>query len=451
MRILFFTHAGTNSRDIMLDMATGFERAGHDVLRWELEPMTRVYQAGGAARSPVIQSMTSMLADFIKNNGVDLSVGMWANALGSLAHGRKDGHLCSFFDMIENPHLMYWLDAPHWACGGELGELFNSPVIQGSFVRNVVNNEGIAREMTEVLGFSSAIGHRYGINEQVFRPYDQFEPEYDLVFGSGPGDGKPSPVMLKELQSDEPDVDAIRRDRAETTRPKLDEHAKSFGPDANAMTALFRALLERRLTQTGVPLLTDLAALSKAGHDHAAGVLQKNPKGFVRTGALLRSMDAWRRAFTITHLSQRMNCAIFGSASLDHWPCEAKMLGDLSYADMPKAYARGKIGLNAMRWQDDIGLNLKPYEITASGACLLCDRRVGFDDVFEHGVEAAGFTSPGQALSLANKLLQDDRSRTDMAQAGLARTMRDHTWQAIANNLVDYAIEPAARVHASAA
>lgn len=440
MRLLFFTHSGTNSRDIFLDMATGFARAGHEVLRWELEPMARVYQAGASARSPVIQSMTAMVAEFIRANRIDMSVGMWANGLASLAHGRKAGRPASCFDMIENPHLCFWLDAPHWAAGGGMQDLFGSPLVAGPFVRHVVNNSGIAREMTEVLGFSSAIGRRYGINEEVFRPIAGTRVEYDIVFGSGPGDGGPSELMLRELDSDEPDVDAIRRERAARVAGKLDEHARTFGPNADAMTELLRALLARRLGPPGTPLLDDLAALARSGHAEAAEKLHADPRGFVRAGACLRSIDAWRRAFTITHLSKRARCAVFGSASLEKWPCEAKMLGDLPYADMSRAYSSGRIGLNTMRWQDDIGLNLKPYEITASGACLLCDARVGFDEVFVEGVEAASFQTPGEAWAKARTLLQDDEGRRAMAEAGRARTLRDHTWSAAADELIAYAI-----------
>jgi hypothetical protein len=439
MRLLFFTHAGTNSRDIFLDMATGFERAGHEVVRWELEPMVRVYRAGSASRASVIQSMTSMVAEFISANGIDMSVGMWANAIGALAPGRKNGRLASSFDMIENPHLMFWLDAPHWAAGGGMQELFGSPLVGGPFVRSVVNNAGIAREMTEVLGFSSALGRRYGINEEVFRPRPEVRPAYDIVFGGGPGDGRPSELMLAELESDDPDVDAIRRERAARVGAKLDESAAEFGPDADAMTELFRALLERRLGPPGTPMLEDLAALAASGHAEAVGRLTGDPRAFVRVSARLRSIDAWRRAFTITYLARRAKCAMFGAATLDGWPCPAKMLGDLPYAEMSRAYASGRIGLNAMRWQDDIGLNLKPYEITASGACLLCDGRVGFDEVFVEGVEAASYQTPGQAWGRARELLADDAGRRAMAAAGRARTLRDHTWTAAADELIAYA------------
>lgn len=450
MRIVFFTHAGTNSRDILLDMAAGFERAGHEVLRWELEPMVRVYQAGAAARAAVIQSMTAMVAEFIRANRVDMSVGMWANALGSLAHGRIDGKLASCFDMIDSPHLMFWLDAPHWAAGGGMHDLFGSPLIAGPRLRSVVNNEGIAREMTEVLGFASAIGRRYGINEEIFRPYPRTRVEYDIVFGSGPGDPNPSELMLRELESDEPDVDAMRRERAQSAEARLDEFAATLGADTDAMTALFRELLALRLAPPGTPILDDLARLEARGHAEAGRRLRAEPRAFVRATAMLRSIDSWRRAFTITYLSRRAKCAVFGSAPLEGWDCEATRLGDLPYADMPRAYSSGRIGLNAMRWQDDIGLNLKPYEITASGACLLCDGRVGFDEVFAEGVEAASFADPAQAWAKAKVLLGDDAGRRAMAEAGRARTLRDHTWTAAAEELIAYTMgAPSARSEAA--
>lgn len=448
MRILFFAHSGTNSRDILLDMARGFEKAGHEVIRWELEPWLGLYKAGGDQQRAVIQQATSMLAKFIDVNRIDFSVGMWANALGSLAHAFRDGHPVSFFEVINHPHLMFWLDAPHWAAGGGMQDIFHSPLLRTDRIRHYVNNAGIAREMTEVLGFGRVLGRRYGINEDVFRPHRDEPRRFHVVFGTGPGDGKPSELMLRELESDDPDVNAIRRERAERVRTKLDEHAASFAGDMREpMTELFRALLDRRLGPTGTPILDDLESLESTGHSAAGVSLRANAKALVLAFAHLRTIDAWRRAFTITYLSRHLNCGVFGSASLEHWPCRATMLGDLKYADMARAYSSGLIGLNAMRWQDDIGLNLKPYEITASGACLLCDRRVGLGDVFVDGTEAESFACPGEALRKARSLIANPERTRRIAEAGRERTLRDHTWTAAADELTDFVMadQPSAR------
>ncbi|KAA0213371.1 MAG: hypothetical protein DYG94_12555 [Leptolyngbya sp. PLA3] len=441
MRVLFFTHPGTNSRDIFLDLALGFEKAGYEVIRWELEPWVGLYKAGGEQQRAVIQQATALLARFIKANRIDLSVGMWANGLTSVAHAFRDGQPASFFEVIGHPHLMFWLDAPHWAGGGGAHELFGSPLLRGGRIRHYVNNPGIAREMTSLLGFGPTIGRRYGVNEDVFRRYDEAR-RFDLVFGTGPGDGKPSELMLRELESEQPDVDGIRRERGERVKRKLEEHARSFaGAGADSMIELFRALLERRLARVGVPMLDDLEALEKAGHAEGGRVLRSNPRALVVAFAHLRSIEAWRRAFTITYLSRYYNCAVFGPASLEHWPCRATMLGEVRYHDMARAYSSGLIGLNAMRWQDDVGLNLKPYEITGSGACLLCDRRTGFSGVFEEGVEAVGFADPGEARRQAGDLIADPARARRIAEAGQARTLRDHTWTAAARELVPFALE----------
>lgn len=90
---------------------------------------------------------------------------------------------------------------------------------------------------------------------------------------------------------------------------------------------------------------------------------------------------------------------------------------------------------------DCIGLNLKPYEITASGACLLCDRRPGFDEVFEEGVEAVGFADPAEARRRAGELIADPARARRIAEAGRARTLRDHTWTSAAPELVNFALD----------
>lgn len=451
MRILFFTHPGTNSRDILLDMAAGFEQAGHEVLRWELEPWLGLYRAGGDQQRAVIQQATSMLARFVQVNRIDLSIGMWANALSSLAAAVRDGKPTSFFEVIGHRHLMFWLDAPHWASGGGMHELFGSPLLQTDYIRHYVNNPGIAREMTELLGFGQTIGRGYGVNEQVFRPYPDEPKRYDLVFGAGPGDPKPTELMLRELESDDPDVGAIRRERGQRAAGKLDAIAQTFDhADREAVTELFRALLDRRLATTGVPMLDDLAALEQNGHAGGGAAVRAKPKLLVAAFTHLRSIDAWRRSFTISYLSRHLNCAVFGSFNVEDWPCRATMLGELKYPDMARAYSSGHIGLNAMRWQDDIGLNLKPYEITASGACLLCDRRVGFGEAFIEGVEAEAFATPGEALGKAKALLADPGRMRSMGEAGRARTLRDHTWAAVANELISFATAPTTSLRAAA-
>lgn len=439
MRIVFFDHPGTNSRQVLLDMARGFERAGCDVLHLELEPIAKVYSAAGQSRLAVVQRMTSLIGDFLRVNRVDFSVGMWANALGVVSQGMRDGEVMSFFEALGQKHLMFWLDAPHWAGGGGMTNLYGSPLLRGDAIRHYVNNTGIAREMMEVLGFGPTLGRGYGIDETVFRPVRGERVEFDVVFGTGPGDPKPSELMLRELDSDEPDVEAMRRERAVSARRKLEELAATFDAIVRGeMMELLSGLLDRRLESAGTPMLDDLEALERDGLGRAGAALRQNPAEFVRACTLVRGIEAWRRAFTLCYLSRRLTCGVFGAADFGLWPCEATLLGNLDYGDMSRAYARGRVGLNVMRWQDDVGLNVKPYEITASGSALLCERREGLSEAFEVGREVEAFGTPNEAVEKARALIEDDARREAMAEAGLARTLRDHTWTRVAEDLVEF-------------
>jgi spore maturation protein CgeB len=147
-------------------------------------------------------------------------------------------------------------------------------------------------------------------------------------------------------------------------------------------------------------------------------------------------VERLERAFTITYLSRRFRCAVFGSGDYSAWGCTAHRFGELAYDDQAKAYARGRIGLNVGRWQDDQGLNLKPLEISASGCACLCAWRTGFDEMFADGKEAASFRTPAQAALTARELLESPSRLAAMADAGCARTRRDHTWSAWARDVL---------------
>jgi spore maturation protein CgeB len=144
----------------------------------------------------------------------------------------------------------------------------------------------------------------------------------------------------------------------------------------------------------------------------------------------VRGVEQFERAFVVSYLSRRFNCATFGSGDYSAWGCRAHRFGELAYEDQAKVYSRGRIGLNVGRWQDDAGLNLKSYEITASGAACLCGWRNGFNESFVDGVEAVSFRSPADAAQKARELLAAPSRLASVAAAGRERTLREHTWGA---------------------
>jgi spore maturation protein CgeB len=295
-------------------------------------------------------------------------------------------------------------------------------------VSHFINSRATAREMTDVLGFNNVIPRSYGVNQNIFRPYAETKT-YDIAFGSGPGDPPPTPLALRELQSDDPDMAAIRAEAAAAIRPALIDIARSQPGQSAAYEALFLALLKSQVEGRDEPMLLRLA---RVGADPSlalgAEMLRRDPRLFVKVTMAIRGVEQYERAFTITYLSHRFNCAVFGSGDYSAWGCRAQRIGEVAYEDQAKIYSRARIGLNVGRWQDDAGLNLKCFEITASGPACLCARRGEFDEAFVDGAEAVSFTSPADAAAKARALLDNPTRLASTAEAGRARTLRDHTW-----------------------
>lgn len=441
MRVLFFLQPGANSRSIFRDMIRGCALAGVETIIWELKPIWELYQRAdqraGDARAGMMNEVASIVATLIKANAVDLTIGMWANAAFSVANARRDGKPISFFDAIDTPHLAFWLDGPGWAHNSELIDQLPSPMLDGQHMHHLINNAAMADEMRRVLGMSNVLDLPYGVNEAVFRPVEGIERAFDVVCALGPGDEPPTELMLREVARDEPDLQAIRAEQAERIAPKLARLARR-SPEADAMGRLFERLVASQLADRDRPVLARLDELCAADPSlagaHAA--LLGDAGLFLRASALVRRIEHFERALTVTYLARRLGCAIFGGATLDGWDCPATDLGQLAYEDQASAYARGRMGLNVMRWQDDIGVNIKPIEIAACGSVGLMRSRVGLDRVLVPGEEIVVFESPAEALDKAQRLAgQADRLESIRA-AGRARVLAEHTWTTRAGELL---------------
>lgn len=418
----------------MLDAIRAFEADGHRAIVWELEPVWRMYEADPRAKPKVMSDLSVVVANLIRSNRIDLSIGMWANGLFSVTHASVEGRLVPFFEAVRCPHVMFWLDAPQWAHSGTFRQHFRLPLLRSGALLSVINNPGTAREMTDVLGFGNVMARSYGVNEAVFRPHPGEKREFDAVFGLGPGDPRPTPTMLEELEKDEPDVARIRHEQGERVTPEVAALLSKLPADRVSPAAareLAHALVRAQLASRDSPMLDRMDALRRdadAPLGAAIDALRADAGLYVEVTMKVRSVENWERAFTFAHLARRFRCAAFGTGSLAAWGADIRHLGDLPYDGMARAYSRAAIGLNVMRWQDDQGLNLKPFEITASGAACLCAKRVGLDALFDDGREITAFTTPGEARRKAAELLKEPDRLRAIAEAGRARTLRDHTW-----------------------
>jgi hypothetical protein len=81
--------------------------------------------------------------------------------------------------------------------------------------------------------------------------------------------------------------------------------------------------------------------------------------------------------------------------------------------------------------------NMRLFEATGAGACLLTDWQEDLSNYFEPDVEVATYRSPEELIRKARFLMEHPEERQRIAKAGQARTLRDHTFCQRAHLLAD--------------
>ncbi len=79
--------------------------------------------------------------------------------------------------------------------------------------------------------------------------------------------------------------------------------------------------------------------------------------------------------------------------------------------------------------------NMRLYEATGLGTCLLTERQPDLGEAFAPDAEVATYGSPEEAVEKARYLLAHDEARRAIAAAGQRRTLRDHTFAVRAGQL----------------
>jgi len=104
--------------------------------------------------------------------------------------------------------------------------------------------------------------------------------------------------------------------------------------------------------------------------------------------------------------------------------------------EMLKALSRAKIGLNVHI--DAAGAyagNLRMFEVTGAGSCLVTDHKRNICDFFEPDLEVVTYRSAGECVEKIEWLLEHPDERKRIAEAGQARTLRDHNYRNRAEEL----------------
>ncbi len=71
--------------------------------------------------------------------------------------------------------------------------------------------------------------------------------------------------------------------------------------------------------------------------------------------------------------------------------------------------------------------NIRMFEVTGAGSCLVTDWKENINELFEPGKEIITYVSIEDCIEKVNWLLKNPAEREKIARAGHERTMRDHT------------------------
>jgi len=121
----------------------------------------------------------------------------------------------------------------------------------------------------------------------------------------------------------------------------------------------------------------------------------------------------------------------YGAGSLSRKsPIVPRHKGEVWGLDMYRALARSRVTLNRhINVAENFANNMRLYEATGVGSLLITDRKDNLGELFEIGKEVVAYDSPEEAAELIRYYTAHPDEASIIAQAGQARTLREHTYQ----------------------
>jgi len=108
--------------------------------------------------------------------------------------------------------------------------------------------------------------------------------------------------------------------------------------------------------------------------------------------------------------------------------------------DMYRILAQSRITLNRhIDVAKNYANNMRIYEATGMGACLVTDWKENLHEMFEPEKEVVSYHSADELVEKVNYLLTNDKERAKIAKAGQERTLKEHNYYNRMQELVDIA------------
>lgn len=132
------------------------------------------------------------------------------------------------------------------------------------------------------------------------------------------------------------------------------------------------------------------------------------------------------------YLTEKTDMRVFGYGA-DGLPASSPIRqrhgGEVWGMNMYRALARSRVTLNRhINVAENNANNMRLYEATGVGAMLLTDRKDNLHELFDIGREVVAYSSKEEAAELVGHYLAHPEEAAQIAQAGQARTLREHTY-----------------------
>ncbi|MEI8202586.1 MAG: glycosyltransferase, partial [Bacteroidota bacterium] len=97
--------------------------------------------------------------------------------------------------------------------------------------------------------------------------------------------------------------------------------------------------------------------------------------------------------------------------------------------NMYKALSRAKIGFNIHAdIASNFAANMRMFEVTGVGSCLITDWKPNLHEMFEDGEEVVSYKTAEECVEKVKYLLDHPEERKRIAQNGQQRVFRQHTY-----------------------
>jgi spore maturation protein CgeB len=102
--------------------------------------------------------------------------------------------------------------------------------------------------------------------------------------------------------------------------------------------------------------------------------------------------------------------------------------GVKTLTEMPIVFHESRINLNITMRSISSGLSQRVFDICACGGFLMCNYQEELPELFEPGEEVEVFSSKEELLDKTAWYLEHEDERKKIAERGLERVLKEHTW-----------------------